>query len=66
MVFDFPGEEVETNESGTDAAIRGDLSHVATYSDINRYGGRIYYVVLHPDNANEPRANDSSRHQTFH
>ncbi|WP_341662726.1 NUDIX domain-containing protein [Vibrio sp.] len=74
MVFEFPGGEVETNESGTDAAIRelyeetnmSGLSHVATYSDINEYGGRIYYVVLHASHHDEPRANDSSRQQTFH
>lgn len=74
MVFEFPGGEVETNESGTDAAIRelyeetnmSGLSHVATYSDINEYGGRIYYVVLHASAVDEPKVQGSDRQQVFH
>ncbi|MGY3689181.1 NUDIX hydrolase [Vibrio coralliilyticus] len=74
MIMEFPGGEVGSNESGTDAAIRelheethlSGLSHVATYSDINEYGGRIYYVVLHAGESAQPVAHSEERQQTFH
>ncbi|MFW7525029.1 NUDIX hydrolase [Vibrio ostreicida] len=73
-VVEFPGGYVEYDESGTDAALRvlfeetglNDVSHVATYSDINEFGGRIYYVLLRQITADEPIASDVSRQQTFH
>jgi len=74
MVMEFPGGEANENESGTDAAIRelyeethlSGLSHLATYSDINEYGGRIYYVVLHANESAVPVAHDKGRQQTFY
>ncbi|CAM2890297.1 NUDIX hydrolase [Vibrio neptunius] len=74
MIMEFPGGEVDSNESGTNAAIRelyeethlSGLSHVATYSDINEYGGRIYYVVLHAGQSTLPVAHSEHRQQTFH
>ncbi|KIE21504.1 DNA mismatch repair protein MutT [Vibrio sinaloensis] len=73
MVVEFPGGQVENNESGTDAAIRElyeetqlqGLKHVATFSNVNEYGGRIYYAVLKALEEVEPTQVDEQRKQTF-
>ncbi len=73
MVIEFPGGVVNSNESGTDAAIRElyeetqlqGLKHVATFSDVNEYGGRIYYAVLKAQDEVQPTAVDEERKQTF-
>ncbi|EGA70641.1 MutT/nudix family protein [Vibrio sinaloensis DSM 21326] len=73
MVVEFPGGQVNHNESGTDAAIRElyeettlkDLTHVATFSDINEYGGRIYYTVLKADSNTEPKVVEDVDQQSF-
>ena len=73
LVIEFPGGQVNHNESGTDAAIRElyeetplrDLTHVATFSDINEYGGRIYYTVLKADAHTEPQVVEDVAQQSF-
>ncbi|EGA67045.1 NUDIX hydrolase [Vibrio brasiliensis] len=73
-VFEFPGGAVNNNESGTDAAARelfeetkiNGLSHAATFSGINDFGGRIYYAIFNANDDHEPTAVDSERQQTFH
>jgi 8-oxo-dGTP diphosphatase len=73
MVVEFPGGQVNHNETGTDAAVRElyeetrlqGLKHVATFSDVNEYGGRIYYAVLEADEQVQPKAVGDDRRQTF-
>ncbi|EGU32023.1 MutT/nudix family protein [Vibrio ichthyoenteri ATCC 700023] len=73
MLLEFPGGEVGEEETGTDAAIRElaeetgllGLTHAATYSDVNDYGGRIYFVVLRAKQGDEPRVIDHERQQQF-
>lgn len=74
MVFEFPGGAVNNNESGTDAAVRelfeetniGGVTHAATFSGINDFGGRIYYAIFNAADEHEPKVVDCERQQTFH
>lgn len=73
MVIEFPGGEVNENETGTDAAIRElheetrleGLKHLATFSGINEFGGRIYYAVFEAANGQQPTPVGEERQQTF-
>ena len=74
MVMEFPGGEVAEEETGTSAALRElaeqtglqGLTHAATYTNVNEYGGRIYFVVFRAQNNDEPKSIDSSRQQQFY
>lgn len=73
MVVEFPGGQINDNESGTAAAIRElyeetnlqGLKHVATFSNVNDYGGRTYYAVLRAGEEVTPKAVDQDRKQSF-
>lgn len=74
MVLEFPGGEVNEEETGTAAAVRklaeetglSDLKHAATYTKVNDYGGCIYFVVLRAQQDDEPQAIDYLRKQQFY
>ncbi|MGD8116582.1 NUDIX hydrolase [Vibrio sp. TRT 29B02] len=74
MVFEFPGGAVNKNESGTDAAARelyeetkiDGVTHTATFSGINDFGGRIYYAIFSATDEHEPTVVGSERQKTFH
>ncbi|ANS87865.1 8-oxo-dGTP diphosphatase [Vibrio scophthalmi] len=73
MVLEFPGGEVGEEESGTNAAARElaeetgltDLKHAGTYTKVNDYGGRIYFVVFRANPNDEPQAIELARQQQF-
>lgn len=73
MVIEFPGGQINDNESGTAAAIRElyeetnlhGLKHVATFSNVNDFGGRTYYAVLRAGEEVTPKAVDQDRKQSF-
>lgn len=73
MVIEFPGGQINDNESGTAAAIRElyeetnlhGLKHVATFSNVNDFGGRTYYAVLRAGEGVTPKAVDQDRKQSF-
>ncbi|WP_282176188.1 NUDIX hydrolase [Vibrio nereis] len=73
MVVEFPGGEVNENETGTDAAIRElseetqleGLKHLATFAGINEFGGRIYYAVFEAGPSDQPMPVGEERRQTF-
>lgn len=74
MVLEFPGGEVNHNESGTAAAARellaetkmSSMKHAATFSAINDFGGRIYYAIFNANERQEPQPVGGERRQTFH
>lgn len=74
MVFEFPGGAVDSNESGTEAAIRelweetelNGLEVLGSHVLRNEYGGEIHYVVMAADSSDEPKATDSERQQEFY
>ncbi|NVD07970.1 NUDIX hydrolase [Vibrio sp. JPW-9-11-11] len=61
----FPGGAVKSNETGTDAAKREFYEaagiaageHVATFSGINDFGGRIYYAIFNRSKPVTPSSN---------
>lgn len=74
MVFEFPGGTVNPAETPEAAAFR-ELweetgieadAHIATYSDNNELGGKVYFVVMVIDDAAIPQAIDPLRLQSFH
>ncbi|MFM2586893.1 NUDIX hydrolase [Vibrio sp. TBV020] len=73
-VLDFPGGEIRSNESGTDAAARKlfaetkieNLPHTATFSGVNERGGRTYYAIFKADEKAELTASISNDSQAYH
>lgn len=65
-IREFPGGAVKNSETGTDAAKRelqetsGIVadSHVATFSGINDFGGRIYYAIFNVED--QPLLNEKA------
>ncbi|UPQ89836.1 NUDIX hydrolase [Vibrio sinaloensis] len=63
----FPGGAVKNNETGTDAAKRELFEaagitageHVATFSGINDFGGRIYYAIFNTAKSVAPKSSNS-------
>ncbi|WP_434355600.1 NUDIX hydrolase [Parasalinivibrio latis] len=74
MVFEFPGGTIDPSETPEAAAFR-ELweetsvkadAHIATYSDENEFGGKVFFVVMAIDDAALPQPTDPLRLQSFH
>lgn len=74
MVYEFPGGTIDEGESPEQTARRELFEEVGLQSGAllgvheatNQWGGKIYYVVLSALAAQEPRAVDPRRRQSFY